>query len=40
MRTDDRIVRAILLRKRIIRRGKLVAITQVASQMLWQCVAM
>ena len=34
MRTDDRIVCAILLRMRIIRRGKWVAITQVASQML------
>src|SRR5439155_16292954 len=40
MRTDDRVVGAILLRKRIIRCRKLVAITQVACQMLWQCVAM
>src|SRR6266404_5220086 len=40
MRRDNRIVSAILLRKRIILCGKWVAITQVASQMLWQCVAM
>jgi len=40
MRTDDRVVGAILLRKRIIRCRKLVAITQVASQVLWQSVAM
>ena len=40
MRTDDRIVGAILLRKRIIRCRKSVAITQVACQVLWQSVAM
>jgi len=39
MRTDDRIVGAILLRKRSIRCEKLIAITQVASQVLWQSVA-